>query len=117
MPDAKTIWLYRKQLTRAGAIARLFARLDAVLRARGYVAMGGQIVDATVVEARRPRLNRAEKETIKGGGVPPGWNKARTRQIDLDGRWTLKRGKKRSLSEDGGVNRRATTEIIIPAFG
>ena len=48
--------------------------------------MGGQIVDATVVEDR-PRLNRAEKETIKSGGVPADWKKARTRQIDRDGRW------------------------------
>jgi transposase, IS5 family len=117
VPDAKTIWLYREQLTRAGAIARLFARFDAILRARGSVAMGGQIVYATVIEARRPRLNHAEKETIKGGGVPPDWNKARTRQIDRDGRWTLKRGKKRPLSAAGGVTRRATTEIVIPAFG
>jgi IS5 family transposase len=117
VPDAKTIWLFREQLTRAGAIDRLFGRFDAILRERGYLAMGGQIVDATVVEARRPRLNRAEKETITGGGVPPDWNKARTRQIDRDGRWTLKRGKKRSLSNDGGVKRQATTEIVIPAFG
>jgi transposase, IS5 family len=117
VPDAKTIWLSREQLTRGGAIERLFARFDAILRARGYVAMGGQIVDATVVEARRPRLNRAEKDTIKGGDVPPDGNKGRTRQIDRDGRWTLKRGKKRSLSEDGGVKRPATTEIVIPAFG
>jgi IS5 family transposase len=117
VPDAKTIWCYREQLTRDGAIARLFARFDAILRARGYMAMGGQIIDATVVEARRPRLNRAEKDTIKGGDVPPDWNKARTRQIDRDGRWTLKRGKKRSLSGDGGVTRQSTTEIIIPAFG
>jgi hypothetical protein len=26
VPDAKTIWLYREQLTRAGALAKLFAR-------------------------------------------------------------------------------------------
>jgi IS5 family transposase len=25
VPDAKTIWLYREQLTRAGALAKLFA--------------------------------------------------------------------------------------------
>src|SRR5512134_312075 len=85
VPDAKTIWLYREQLTRTGALQRLFERFDAILRERGYLAMGGQIVDATVIEARRPRLNRAEKETITGGGVPPDWNKARTRQIDRDG--------------------------------
>src|SRR5918996_2147632 len=29
VPDAKTVWLYREQLTKAGAIERLFARFDA----------------------------------------------------------------------------------------
>jgi transposase, IS5 family len=39
---------------------RLFARFDAILRERGYLAMGGQIVDAMVIEARRPRLSREQ---------------------------------------------------------
>ncbi len=30
VPDAKTIWLYREQLTPAGALARLFACFDAM---------------------------------------------------------------------------------------
>jgi transposase, IS5 family len=45
VPDAKTIWLYREQLARAGAINRLFGWFDAILGERGYLAMGGQIVD------------------------------------------------------------------------
>ena len=49
--------------------------------------------------------------------MPANWKPARTRQIDRDGRWTLKRGKKRLLSEDGGLKRAAATEIIVPAFG
>jgi transposase, IS5 family len=53
VPDAKAIRLFREQLTRAEALARLFARFDAVLQKRGYRAVGGQIVEATVVEARR----------------------------------------------------------------
>jgi transposase, IS5 family len=115
VPDAKTTWLYREQLTRAGAIDRLFARFDAILRERGYLGMGGQIVDATVVEARRPRLNRAEKATIKGSGAPADWKPARTRQVDRDGRWTLKRGKKRQLPpETSGQKRQATAEILVP---
>jgi IS5 family transposase len=85
VPDAKTIWLYREQLTRAGALAKLFARFDAMLAERGFLAMGGQIVDATVVEARRPRLTKDEKQTLRDGGTPEGWSKARTRQIDRDG--------------------------------
>jgi transposase len=62
VPDAKTIWLYREQLTRAGALSKLFARFDAMLAERGFLTMGGQIVDATVVEARRPRLTKNEKQ-------------------------------------------------------
>jgi transposase, IS5 family len=61
VPDAKTIWLFREQLTRAGELTRLFERFDAALRERGYLALGGQIVDATVIEARRPRLAKEEK--------------------------------------------------------
>jgi hypothetical protein len=68
VPDAKTIWLYREHLTKAGALQRAFGRFDAMLRERGYLAMGGQIVDATVIEARRPRLNTEEKAAIRGGG-------------------------------------------------
>src|SRR6516164_6175983 len=85
VPDAKTIWLFREQLTRSGTLARLFERFDRLLHERGYLAMGGQIVDVTVVEARRPRLTREEKETLRGGDTPAGWSKARTRQIDRDG--------------------------------
>jgi transposase, IS5 family len=51
--DAKTIWLFREQLTRAGVLTRLFERFDAALRERGYLALGGQIVDAT---ASRPAV-------------------------------------------------------------
>lgn len=31
VPDAKSIWLYREQLTRSGALVNLFARFDAML--------------------------------------------------------------------------------------
>lgn len=65
---------------------------------RGYLAMGGQIVDATVIEARRPRLSAGEKTTIKGAGVPAHWSKAKWAQMDRDGRWTLKRGRRKPCS-------------------
>jgi IS5 family transposase len=108
VPDAKTIWLFREQLTRAGAVERLFMRFDAVLRDAGYLAMGGQIVDATVVQARRPRLRQDEKATVKRGAVPEGWSKAKRAQIDTDGRWTLKRGRQRPGDR---------SELVIPVFG
>jgi IS5 family transposase len=113
VPDAKTIWLFREQLTRTGAIERLFARFDAVLRDVGYLAMGGQIVDATVIQARRPRLSKDEKATVRGGAVPEGWSKAKRAQMDTDGRWTLKRGRKRSSAP----HERSRSELVIPVFG
>ena len=108
VPDAKTIWLFRDQLSRAGAMERLFQRFAAVLRDAGYLAMGGQIVDATVVEARRPRLSKDEKATVKGGAVPEGWSKAKWAQMDIDGRWILKRGRRRPAERN---------ELVIPVFG
>src|SRR5918999_5147010 len=40
VPDAKTIWLFREQLTTAGAGERLFQRLGAGLRAARPLGMG-----------------------------------------------------------------------------
>jgi transposase len=85
-PDAKTIWLFREQLTRAGAIEKLFARFDAILRDAGVLAMGGQILDATVVQARPTRLTAEEKAVVRGGGTPADWSPARRAQIDRDAR-------------------------------
>ena len=67
VPDAKTVWLFRKQLTRAGAIEGLFATFDAVLKAQGYLALSGQIVDASIVAAPRQRNTDPEKQAIKAG--------------------------------------------------
>ena len=53
---------------------------------------------------------------MKGGGTPEGWTPARARQIDRDGRWTLKRGRKRPAPPEGGANRVAG-EILVPALG
>jgi len=114
VPDAKTIWLYREQLTRAGALAGLFARFDAVLAERGYLAMGGQTVDTTVAEARRPRLTQEERRTLREGGTPEGWSQARECQIDRDGHWTIKRGRK---PPPGDAQRQAMGENAVPVFG
>ncbi len=115
VPDATTIWLFREQLARADAVERLFERFDALLRAGGWLAMGGQIADATVIAARRPRLTQAEKQTIKGGGVPAEWKPARRAQIDRDGRWTIKRGGRREAPP--GAGHRRQPEIAVPMFG
>ena len=115
VPDAKTIWLFREHLTQAKAVENLFARFDEHLRKAGYLAMGGQIVDATIVAAPKQRNTDAEKSDIKAGKVPDEWkNKpARLRQKDRDARWTVKFSKAKA-DEDGRHKQR---DIAIPAFG
>src|SRR5215475_6054670 len=92
VPDAKTIWLFRERLTQTRAIERLFHRFDAALKDQGLLAMGGQILDATVVQARPARLTAEEKAVVRGGATPASWPPARRAQVDRDARWTLKRG-------------------------
>ena len=73
VPDARTIWLFREKLTKAEAIKTLFARFDAALRVAGYIAMSGQIVDASLIAAPRQRNTQAEKRAIKEGRIPEDW--------------------------------------------
>jgi len=92
VPDAKTIWLFREQLTTAGLSQALFNRFDALLAERGFAARKGQIVDATIVEAPRQRNTRDENAMIKEGRTPEEWaeNPNKMRQKDVDARWTQK---------------------------
>ncbi len=69
VPDATTVWLFRERLVQAKAIDKLFARFDAALTDRGYLAMGGQIIDATVVPAPKQRNTEDEKAAIKQGKI------------------------------------------------
>jgi IS5 family transposase len=114
VPDARTIWLFRELLTKAKAVDALFARFDAHLRDRGYLAMGGQMIDALIVEAPRQRNTDREKEDLKAGRIPEDWaaNPAKLRQKDRDGRWTLKRGR-RKRKPDGTP----MMQIATPVYG
>ena len=116
VPDAKTVWLFREQLTRAGAIEELFAAFDAWLKGQGYLAMSGQIIDASIIAAPRQRNTDAEKAALKEGKIPEDWaaKPARLAQKDRDARWTLKRAKARAAKDDGA---KAKVEIAIPVFG
>ena len=69
VPDYSTIWRFREALVAAGAIEALFARFDADLKDRGYFALGGQVIDASIVEVRKQRLSDPEKARIKAGAT------------------------------------------------
>ena len=119
VPDANTIWTFREALTRAtiegeAAVGVLFKRFDAAVKASGYLAMGGQIVDATIVAAPKQRNTQAEKDAIKEGRVPESWahKPAKLAQKDRDARWSIKYPKAKPR-EDGAK----MVDIAIPSFG
>ena len=90
VPDAKTLWLYREALAKAGAVEELFDLFDEFLKNKGYLARGGQIIDATIVSAPKQHNSREDNETIKEGETPEDWKSkpAKNRQKDKDARWT-----------------------------
>src|SRR5216110_1663258 len=92
VPDTTTIWLFREALAQAGLIDKLFERFDQHLEAEGYIARGGQIIDATIVSVPRQRNTKEENETIRAGKTPEGWEQqpAKNAQKDKDARWTKK---------------------------
>lgn len=114
-PDANTIRTFRERLTKAGALETIFADFDRQLKAQGYLPMGGQIVDATLVAAPKQRNTEAERTAVKEGKTAaeiwPG-EPAKARQKDTDARWTLKFAKARPTA-DG----RQQPDIAIPSFG
>ena len=92
VPDAKTVWLYREALAKSGTARTLFEVFETQLKKQGYLAMGGQIVDATIVPVPKNRNTEEENAAIKAGETPKGWedHPAKLRQKDLDARWTKK---------------------------
>lgn len=92
VPDAKTIWLFREQLTDANLIKKLFDQFDDFLRKNGFSAQKGQIVDASIVAAPKQRNSREENKQIKEGQTPDDWSENKKRQKDTDARWTKKGG-------------------------
>jgi len=95
IPDGTTLWLFREKLAKAGLIDRLFERFGRHLEAKGYIARGGQMVDATIVPVPRQRNSRDENDQVKTGTTPEDWKKrpSKNRQKDKDARWTKKHGR------------------------
>ena len=79
--DSGTVWLYRERLSQAGVIEALFDDFDGyprssrgqALQSQGFRAMGGQIIDASIVSVPIQRGSREENEQIKRGETPEAW--------------------------------------------
>lgn len=94
VPDARTIWKYREELTRNGAYDELFRCFYGHLQSLGLIVNEGKIIDASFVVSPRQRNTREENEVIKKGDVDSLWNDNPHKKChkDIDARWTKKRG-------------------------
>jgi IS5 family transposase len=96
VPDAKTIWLFREHLTKAGAVENLFARFDKLLRDKGCLDMSRQILDVSLIPAPREHLDDGEMVAIRQGKsaaeISPD-EPAMAAQKNIDARWTVKHSK------------------------
>ena len=104
--------LARAKMDGAPAVDVLFKRFDAAVNGSGYLAMGGQIVDATIVAAPKQRNTKDEKQAIKEGRIPEDWKAkpAKLRQKDRDARWTVKFSKAKERAD----GTKPAVDIAIP---
>jgi len=96
VPDEKTIWAFRENITKTGLVEEIFAQFIKYLESKGLILNEGQLVDASFTVAPRQRNTREENEKIKAGGGNELWNDTphKKRHKDIDARWTKKNGEK-----------------------
>jgi IS5 family transposase len=107
IPDSKTVWHFREQITDLGLIEELFALFLNKLEDLDLVINEGKIIDASFVEVPRQRNYKEENKQIKEGQTPESFtaNPHKLAQKDVDARWTKKNntsffGYKNHVKED-----------------
>ena len=111
VPDAKTIWFFRNELSKADMVERLFSRFKEDLESQGLMTHQGQIIDASIVESPRQRITSSEKTKIATGETPSSWSDSKTRQKDTDATWTKKNGQN-YFGYKNHVNVDSSTKLI-----
>ena len=92
VPDEKTVWAFREQLTKTGLVDELFGQFIGYLESNGLILNEGQIIDASFTIAPRQRNTREENQQIKNGQGKDLWNDNPHKKShkDIDARWTKK---------------------------
>ena len=94
IPDARTLWSFKQRLAKGGLGApAIFEAVSQQLQQQGYIPRGGQIVDASIVQAPITRTGSEERDALNEGKAPEGWSTKRLQHTDRDARWTKKHGK------------------------
>lgn len=65
VPDEKTIWAFKEELTKKGLLGQLFNEFYAFLEENNLILHEGTMIDGSFVEAPRQRNTREENRLIK----------------------------------------------------
>ena len=92
IPDSKTVWNFKEQLTDLELVMPIFNLFLSQLENMGLVVNEGKIIDASFVDVPKQRNSKADNELIKEGKIPEtfGDNPHKLAQKDTDARWTQK---------------------------
>lgn len=96
VPDEKTVWAFRENLTKSGVVELLFSQFIEFLEDKNLIFNEGKLIDASFTVAPRQRNTREENEKIKKGEGNDLWNDQpnKKKHKDIDARWTKKNGEK-----------------------
>lgn len=94
VPDEKTIWLFRENLTNSGLVKVIFDQFIEFLEDKNLILNEGKMIDASFTIAPRQRNTKEENDKIKKGEGDELWNDKpnKKKHKDIDARWTKKNG-------------------------
>jgi IS5 family transposase len=72
IPDRTTIWTFKERLIQAGASQSVFDAVHRQLAQHGYIARGGKIIDASIVQVPRQSMGKEEKALVEDNTMPAG---------------------------------------------
>lgn len=92
VPDEKTVWLFRENVTKIGLIEEVFELFTKFLENKGLIINEGKMIDASFTLTPRQRNKREENNKINEGKGDELWDDEpnKKRHKDVDARWTKK---------------------------
>lgn len=118
IPDEKTLWHFKEQLTKKDLSQDLFNLFTKQLINNDIIMKEGSIIDASFVDVPRQRNNKDDNKDIKKGAIPLSFakkdkngNYSKLSQKDVDARWT-KKGDEKHYGYKDHINADKNTKLI-----
>ncbi|MBA5689402.1 IS5 family transposase [Rugamonas apoptosis] len=93
IPDRTTIWTFKERLIQAGASESIFDAVNRQWSKYGYMARGGQMIDASIVQTPKESISKGGEAIVSENAMPADLQPAKRRQKDIEARSAKKQGK------------------------